>query len=148
MAQMKRWAAKAEPRFPKLRQASRYTKFSHWTAKQGTLAGSRKNHLYHLDMSDFQMNTRCPGYKFLVRMMALTMDKEFGKVSFHGAPLWNLGLMKELIPPCTCEQSVTVRRQTEDFLNTDPNGLRKNLNGSSEDLNGPTREPKETSFLT
>jgi hypothetical protein len=50
-------------------------------------------------MSDFQMKTRCPGYNSLVLMMALTMEVEFGKVSLHGAPLWNLGLMKELIPP-------------------------------------------------
>ena len=95
------WAARAEPRLPKLRQASKYTRCSHCTARKGTLAGSKKNHRYHLDMSDFHMKTRCPGYNSLVWMMASTMDWEFGKVIFHGAFLWNLGLMNELIPPST-----------------------------------------------
>jgi hypothetical protein len=37
-------------------------------------------------MFGFQMNA---GYDNLVLMMALTMKAEFGKVSLHGAPLWN-----------------------------------------------------------
>ena len=75
-------------------------------------------------MSSFQRKTRCPGNFSRVLMIALMMDAEFGKVSFQGAPLWNLGSIKELIPPDTCEQSVTVLLHFDLGLRTDPNGLR------------------------
>ena len=66
-------------------------------------------------------------------LMALMMNIEVGRVSFQGAPLWNLGSIYELIPLDNCEQSVTVCRHFDPIFLTDPNGLRNTWKGSSDE---------------